>query len=418
MRYIKRISDTELENRLSRSGAVLIEGPKACGKTELAKQATKSEINIDTDKSVSTAMQFDPNILLKGETPRLLDEWQAQPKLWNYVRHSVDDRKSTGLYILTGSANPIDDISQHSGAGRFSKMRMRTLSWQESGWSDGTVSMKDILDGTVIQPQSVVDISLEDIALRICRGGWPQPLAYEFSDENAVLYTRDYVSALTDVDISRVPDAPRHNPVLVRRCLRSIARNISTEVSISTIQKDMEYDGGEAVDRDTIASYLNTLSRLFILEDLPAWSANIRSSVPLRKSPKRHFVDPSIATGVLAIGPDALMGDLRYTGFLFESEVIRDLRIYAEAHDAKVYFYRDASGREVDAIVEKSNGEFAAFEVKLGFEAADEAAGSLLEFSELLVGKKPTSLNVITGNGFAHTRDDGVNVIPLAALGA
>jgi predicted AAA+ superfamily ATPase len=417
MNYIKRINDTDVKKRLKRAGAVLIEGAKACGKTELARQIATSEINIDTDKSVPSAMQFDPNILLAGEKPRLLDEWHVQPRLWNYIRHAVDDGRSVGAFILTGSANPVEDLNLHSGTGRFSTLQMRTMSWQETGWSDATVSMQDLLGGKKVVTRPIVNISIQDIALRICRGGWPLPLAHKFSDEDAILYTRDYVNTLADVDISRVNGAPRHNAVMIRRCLRSIARNIATEVSIATIQKDMEYDGGETVDRDTISAYLNTLNRLFILEDLPAWSANIRSSVPLRKSPKRHFVDPSIATGVLALDVEALVADLHYLGFLFESEVIRDLRIYAEANDAKVLFYRDGSGKEIDAIIEKSNGEFAAFEVKLGFEAEVEAAENLLEFADLLVGKKPVSLNVITGNGFAHTRDDGVNVIPLANLG-
>lgn len=412
MEYLKRFADTTLKKRLHDSGAVLIQGAKGCGKTETALQAAKSSIRLDVDSDVPVRMELAPWSVLEGPVPRLVDEWQEQPQIWNYIRREVDDRKKKGQFILTGSANPQERARLHSGAGRFSVMRMRPMSLFERGWSTGEVSLAGILKGRL--PKSApVDLDIGTMAEKLTIGGWPSLL--NSGSREALRFMQDYSTLIAEVDVSRVSGKKR-DPQRVGRLLQSLSRNISTEASLTSLAKDT---GG--VTDETITEYLDVLERLMILEQLPAWSTHIRSSDTLRKAPKRHFVDPSFAIGVLGLSVDKLISDMNYFGFLFESLVIRDLRIYADLYDGKVFHYRDSRNMEIDAIVEYPDNTWAAFEVKMGFSAQDEAAAHLINFAGKIdqdkMGK-PAALSIITANGFACRRKDGVNVVPLEVLSA
>ncbi len=417
MGYKKRFSDKELEQRLQASGAVLIRGPKACGKTETAKQIAKSILKVDRDEQVPALMGASPQRLLEGETPRLIDEWQVQPRLWDYVRHEVDERKKNGQFILTGSANPEESVKMHSGAGRFTIMDMRTMSWQELGHSSGKISLKNLFKGKKIDIYDEAT-DLEFIIEKIIIGGFPTLLNKNI--KQATQLNRAYIELLAEVDMSRVSNVNR-DPLKVRSLLRSLARNTATLVEISTLEKDIQQVDNDNLSRPTIYDYLDALNRLMIVEDQPAWNPHIRSSASLRKSAKRHFTDVCLAVAALGLDKKSLLKDLNFTGFLFESLVIHELRIYGQANDAKVYHYRDSSGLEVDAIVQKYNGEWSAFEIKLGIGQIEEAAANLLKFVSVLDDKKvspPKSLNIITGTGISYTRQDGINVISLSSLGA
>lgn len=414
--YYTRTVEDEIKQKLQASGALLIKGPKSCGKTETAKQFAQSILQVDQDEQVPIVMSVNPKILLAGKTPRLLDEWQEQPKLWNYVRHEVDDRKMKAQFILTGSANPEEEIKLHSGAGRFTVVEMQTMSWQEMGFSSGAVSLHGLLNGESIA-YSDNNLSVELIIERMIKGGWPALLHSSLNE--AILLNRSYVDLLTDVDMSRVSKVKR-DPLKVRSLLRSIARNIATLVDNTTLEKDIKAVENTDVSRPTIIDYLNVLSQLMIFEEQTAFNTHIRSSSSLRKSPKRHFCDVSLAIAALKLDENSLMNDLKYCGFLFESLVYHDLKMYARANDAEIYHYRDSTGLEVDAIIQQSGGAWAAFEVKLGIGMLDVAANNLLKFYELIDEKKyrkPTSLNIVTGSGMNYTRPDGVNVISLASLG-
>jgi len=414
--YIKRFTDITLQDRLRLSGAVLIQGPKGCGKTETAIQAAKSVVRLDTDDEIRMHMEINPKMALNGAVPRLIDEWQEYPQIWNYIRREVDDRKKKGQFILTGSANPEERARLHSGAGRFSIIRMRPMTFFEKGWSSGEVSLAKIMKGGI--PKSdPVEFELETLAEKIIIGGWPGLIGA--GSRAALRFMQDYIALVAEVDISRF-GGKRREPQKVRRLMQSLARNISTEASVTSLAKDT--GGSEArVSDETIAEYLEALERLMVVEQLPAWSPHIRSADTLRKAPKRHFVDPSLAVGSLGLSPGKLMADLNYFGLLFESLVIRDLRIYAEVNDGKVYHYRDSRNMEVDAIIEYPDSTWAAFEIKMGFRAQDEAAANLLAFAEKIDQQKmgpPLALTVITANGFACRRKDKVNVIPLSVLTA
>ncbi|MDR1342443.1 MAG: DUF4143 domain-containing protein [Prevotellaceae bacterium] len=416
MKYIKRISDSELQRKLNSSGAILVRGAKACGKTESAKQVARSILSIDRDEQVSALMSTAPRRLLLGETPRLIDEWQVQPKLWSYIRHEIDDRRQTAQFILTGSANPEENVKMHSGAGRFTTLDMRTMSWQELGFSSGKISMKDLFEGATID---IYDepTDLEFIVEKIIIGGFPTLLGKNIAQ--ATDLNRAYVDLLTEVDMSRVSNVKR-DPVKVRNLLRSLARNTATMVDITTLEADICEKEHVALSRPTIYDYLDTLSRLMITEEQPAWNTHIRSSASLRKAPKRHFTDVSLSVAALGASAASLLADLRFTGFLFESLATHELRVYAQANDAKVYHYHDSSNLEVDAIVQKYSGEWCAFEVKLGTGQIEEAAASLKKLVSILDDKKmqqPKSLNIVTGTGVSYTRADGVNVISIASLG-
>lgn len=414
MEYRKRFADRALEERLQSSGAVLIEGTKGCGKTETALQVASSVVHFDADDQVRIRMEIDPKSVLIGSVPRLLDEWQEYPQIWNYVRREVDERRQKGQFILTGSATPDDKVKRHSGAGRFSVVKMRPMSLYEHGWSTGEVSLKALLEGDAPSSESVF-FELGDLAEKITLGGWPGLIGA--SAIQGLRFVSDYVSFIAEVDLSKVSEK-RRDPYKVMRLLQSISRNISTEVTLTALAKDTSGHDG-VLDDETVADYLDALERLMTVENLSAWNTHIRSADMLRKSPKRHFADPSLAIGALGLTIDKLKADLRYFGLLFESLAIRDLKIYAEANSGKVYHYRDSRGLEIDAIVEYADGTWGAFEVKLGIGAADSAALNLLKFADKIDTKKtkaPASLTVLSGNGFAHRRSDGVNVVPLSVL--
>ncbi len=417
MSYIKRIIEEDLLEKLSASGAVLIKGPKSCGKTETASQFAKSVLKMDRDKQVPVIMATNPQLLLAGDTPRLIDEWQEQPEIWNYVRHEVDDRKAKGQFILTGSANPTDDVKLHSGAGRFTVVQMDTMSWQELGYSTGSVKVSDLLKGSFpnfYEP----GISLDFIIDKMVIGGWPTLL--NASTKNALQMNRGYVDLLCEVDMSRISGVKR-DPVKVRSLLRSIARNTATLVDNKTLEQDVKTSDRNELSRNTISEYLDALSRLMILYEQPAFNPHIRSSASMRKSPKKHLCDTSLAVAALGLDVESLMKDIKYTGFLFESLATHELNVYAKANDATVFHYNDSYGLEVDAIVQKRNGDYAAFEIKPGVGYIDEAAENLTKFAGNINTAKmdlPKSLNIITGTGMTYRRPDGINVISLASLGA
>jgi uncharacterized protein len=413
--YEKRVVDGELRERLESSGAVLIEGPKACGKTETARQVAASEVLLDIDQNARAAIALNPALVLQGETPRLIDEWQVEPAIWNQVRRAVDDRGEPGQFILSGSAVPADDVTRHSGAGRIARLRMRPMSLAESEVSDSAISLREMLAGT---PAEAADseVGIDDLADEIARGGWPgfrnRPL------KAAMEAVRDYLGEVSRTDISQV-DGVRRDPGRVERLLRSLARNVATTASISTLARDSTIDDEERMRDQTAAEYLSSLERLFVVEDQPPWEAHLRSRSRLRRAPKRHFVDPSLAVAAMGADPEALLRDLNLLGFLFESLAVRDLRIYSQPLRGEVKHYRDSSGLEVDAIVESPEG-WAAFEIKLGGTAAiDEAAASLLKFADTVDTAKsgePKLLAVVIATGFGYVRDDGVQVVPLVHL--
>jgi len=416
MKYISRLIEDDLLEKLAASGAVLIKGPKSCGKTETAKQYANSILETDRDPQVPVMMATNPRLLLAGNAPRLIDEWQVQPEIWNYVRHEVDDRKLKGQFILTGSANPPDEAKLHSGAGRFTVLQMDTMSWQELGYSTGTVKMSDLLAGTLGEFYESA-VPLELIIDRICIGGWPSLIGE--TTRNALNMNRSYVDLLCEVDMSGVSGVKR-NPNKVRSLLRSLARNTSTLVDNSTLEEDMKIKENNELSRNTISEYLNALSRLMILYEQPAFNLHIRSSASLRKSPKRHLCDTSLAVAALGLEKESLIKDIKYAGFLFESLAIHELNVYAKANDATVFHYNDSYGYEVDAIVQRRNGDYAAFEIKLGVGFIDKAAENLKNFVANIDTTKmelPKTLNIITGTGMSYRRPDGINVISVASLG-
>lgn len=416
MSYIKRIIEEDLLEKLSASGAVLIEGPKSCGKTETAKRYAKSILKMDRDKQVPVIMATNPQLLLAGDTPRLIDEWQEHPEIWNYVRHEVDDRKAKGQFILTGSANPNDDVKLHSGAGRFTVVQMDTMSWQELGYSSGKVKVSDLLQDAVPDFYDA-GISLDFIIDRILIGGWPTLL--NESTKNALKMNTGYVDLLCEVDMSRVSGVKR-DPIKVRSLIRSIARNTATVVDNKTLEQDVKIVDKNELSRNTTSEYLDALSRLMILYEQPAFNPHIRSSASLRKSPKRHLCDVSLAVAALGLNKESLIKDMKYTGFLFETLATHELNVYAKANDANVFHYNDSYGLEVDAIVQKRNGNYAVFEIKLGIGYIEQAAENLERFQRNIDTAKmalPKSLNIITGTGMSYRRPDGINVISLASLG-
>ena len=415
--YKERLTDKELLRKLDSAGALLIRGMKACGKTESAKQYSKSVLALDQDEQVPLLMATSPQRLLLGDTPRLIDEWQEHPKIWNYVRHEVDKRKESAQFILTGSANPEESVKMHSGAGRYTILDMRTMSWQEMGYSTGKISLKKLFRGEKID---IYDepTDLEFIIDRIITGGFPGLMNKNIRQARDM--NRAYVDLLTEVDMSRLSKTKR-DPIKIKNLLRSLARNTATMVDIKTLEADIRQRDFKDISRPTIYDYLDALDRLMITENQPAWSTHIRSSSTLRKADKRHFTDAALAVAALGLKKEALLKDLKFVGFLFESLAVHELRVYAQVSDAKVYHYHDSSGLEVDAIVQKYNGDWCAFEIKLGTGQIEEAAKSLKKFVSILDTKSvalPKSLNIITGTGISYTRNDGINVISLASLGA
>jgi len=368
------------------------------------------------DAGLRHAAELEPSLVLDGPAPRLLDEWQTVPSIWNHVRRAVDASGGPGRFILTGSAVPPDDTTRHTGAGRVTRLVMRPMSLFESGHSNGEISL-----GAMMRSESAPArhsrTTVTDLAELVCRGGWPGMIGAAPND--ARRFVRDYLEEVRRTDVRRV-DGIRRNPVLVRRVLQSLARNVATEAAVSVIAADAGGNAGP-LQPETVQGYLDALERVFVIEDQPAWSAHLRSRSRLRKSPKRHFVDPSLAVAALRSGPERLRADLRSFGFLFESLAVRDLRIYSQAHDAEVYHYRDNTGLEVDAIVEVADGRWMGVEIKLGGERSiEEGARNLLKLRDRVDLDRtgpPAALAVIVGVGHGYTRPDGVVLVPITALG-
>ncbi len=393
----------------------MIEGPRACGKTATARQVAASEVLLDVDANARAAIAVDPALVLGGPTPRLLDEWQIEPTIWNHVRREIDDRSDPGQFILTGSAVPPDDITRHTGAGRIARLRMRPMSLFETGRSSGRVSLSELLEGSV-SPSADPELIVADLAEEIALGGWPGLRGRSLPD--GLLAVRDYLGEIARVDVGRV-DGTHRDPNRVARLLASLARNVATHAAATTLARDTGGADGPLKD-DTVREYLDALERLMVIEDQPAWAPHLRSKHRLRTAPKRHFVDPSLAVAALGATPDRLLGDLNLLGFLFESLVVRDLRVYGQAADARVSQYRDSGGLEVDAIVESGDGRWMAFEVKLGHGQIDDAAASLRRFAARIDTARcgaPALLGVIVATGYGYRRKDGVAVIPIGALG-
>jgi predicted AAA+ superfamily ATPase len=413
--YRPRVADAELAVRLAAIGAVLIEGPRGCGKTATGLRAASSAVRLDVDDEARAAGLLSPPLLLDGARPRLIDEWQLVPAVWNHVRREVDARGGRpGQFILTGSAVPADDATRHSGALRFSRLRMRPMSLAEAGYSSGDVSLAALLDGAEVRATDP-GLDIGDIAQRISVGGWPALL--DRSVDEAQVALRGYLDETRRVDLARA-DGVARDPENVGRVLRSLARHVATPASARSIAADV--GGAEGpIDHHTVLGYLAALTRVFVLEDLPAWAPVLRSRSLLRSAPTRHFVDPSLAVAALGADPGRLLRDVRTLGFLFESLVVRDLRVYAGALDATVSHYRDSTDLEADAIIERRDGTWAAFEVKLGPGAVDDAARTLLRVADRVDSSRhgpPAALVVITGWGFGYRRPDGVSVIPIGAL--
>jgi predicted AAA+ superfamily ATPase len=413
--YIERIVDPQIQRKLAALGAVVIEGPKACGKTVTAQRLAASEVRLDVDEDVRQAAALDPASVLDGPVPRLIDEWQLEPAIWNNVRRAIDDRGKSGQFILTGSIVPGDDATRHSGAGRLTRVRMRPLSLFEKKRSSGRISLSRLLDG-VKSGAPEARMKVPEIAEEIALGGWPGFLG-KHRDE-ALEAAGDYLEEIRRLDIATASGTQR-NPIKVGQLLRSIGRNVATQVSIATLARDAGGNDGP-LDRATVSSYLDALRRLMVVEDQPAWGVHLRTSHTLRKASKLHFVDPSLAVAAMRSGPERLIQDLNALGLLFESMVVRDLRVYAQAADAEVLHYRDSDGLEVDAIVEARDGRWGAFEVKLGFHQVEEASASLHKFVKRIDTSRcgpPAALGVIIGSGYGYKREDGVHVIPIGALG-
>jgi predicted AAA+ superfamily ATPase len=415
--YLSRICDMELHDALDTVGAVLIEGAKWCGKTSTAVNVARSALFMqdpDNARSYREIADTKPSLLLKGETPRLIDEWQMSPVLWDAVRFEVDKRRLAGQFILTGSAVPADNVTAHTGTGRFARILMRPMSLYESGESNGAVSLAGLFDGKH-EIEGVSGLSIERLAFALCRGGFPATV--NKPDRAALRMSVDYVEAIISQDISRI-DGVEKNPTRVRMLLRSLARNIATMASVQTIMKDME--GSETgISDKTFSVYYNALRRIFVIEDMPAWSPSLRSKTAIRTSPKRHFVDPSIATAVMRIHPEAVLQDFEYFGFLFESLCARDVRVYAQRNDGEVFHFRDKSGLEADMTVQLHDGRWGAIEVKLGNRQIEAAAANLLKLKEKINVDKmrePSFLLVLTGGQYAYRRNDGVLIVPVGCL--
>lgn len=420
-KYKQRISDRILKRKVLGKGGVLIEGPKWCGKTTTAKQLAKSILDLGDPSVLKESLQLieiSPKTLLDGKTPRLIDEWQTIPPIWDSIRSEVDRRGEPSQFILTGSSVlPEAEETIHSGTGRFSFIKMRPMSLYESGESNGRISLNDLFAGKPFEVQQN-ELTIDDIAYLTCRGGWPW--ATLIPKEVALDQAFDYVDSVANSDIQRV-DGVKRSPERTKLLLRSYARNISQQVSYSTIRKDMLANDSSTLDEDTVADYIKALKKLFVIEDLAAWNPNIRSKAAIRTSDTRHFVDPSIGTAALGLGPKDLINDMKSFGFFFEDLVVRDLRVYAEVLDGKLYHYRDSNGLECDTVLHRRNGSYALLEVKLGGQYyIEEGANNMIKLANSIDTDKmpaPSFMAVIIGVGkYAYRREDGVYVIPIGCL--
>ncbi len=420
-KYRKRIADDILKRKLEGKGAVLIEGPKWCGKTTTAEQIAASVLYMDDPekKEQNIAMaQLNPKRLLKGDTPRLIDEWQLAPKLWDTIRFEVDHRGELGQFVLTGSAVPADTKEiTHSGTGRFTWLTMRPMSLYESGDSTGEVSLKDLFEQEK-EIDGAANLDIDRLAFLVCRGGWPQSV--DMRDEIALDQAMDYYDAVVRSDINRADNVSK-NPERVRRLMRSYARNQGTQVPNTVLAQDIAANDENPISEETVGSYINALRKIFVIEDMPAWNPNLRSKTAIRSSDTRYYIDPSIAVAALGIGPSDLINDLRTFGFLFETLCIRDLRIFADSLNGNVYHYRDKDGQECDAVIHLRNGKYGLIEIKLGGDKAiEEGVESLKSMKAKIDTDKmnaPSFLMVITGIGdWAYRRTDGVYVVPIGCL--
>jgi predicted AAA+ superfamily ATPase len=418
--YLPRLIDRKVIQHLQAFGAICIEGPKGCGKTETSLHHCKSKFDVGSPKgnfSNRKLALMDPSLILEGESPRLIDEWQEVPTIWDAVRHEVDQRKGKGHFILTGSSTPNKNGIFHSGAGRIAKLRMRPMSLFEMGYSCGSVSLSGLFSGDT-KAVFTGEVDLRNIIRFIIQGGWPENIGLDY--EYARLLPKQYMDAVIDSDISRLDDKVR-DLGKIRLLLRSLARNESTTVTNKALKNDIKEIDDEDINVETVAEYLNLFERLFLLDNQQPFSTSIRSSVRVKQSVKRHFSDPSLACALLGTTEDALLSDLETLGFLFEALCERDLKIYADSFDAKVFHYQDYQNNEIDAVVEMPDGSWGAFEIKLGAHQLDDASKKLLQLKSQIEndskGRPPKLLGVICGlTNAAYIRPDGVHVIPITAL--
>lgn len=425
--YWPRIVDDELDLRLQAFSATLIVGPKWCGKTTTGEQRAKSVLRMqdpDRREGYLTTARVKPSLLLRGDNPRLIDEWQDAPALWDAVRVEADRRQEEGLFILTGSTSVDDKKIAHSGVGRVSRMKMRPMSLFESRESNGRVSLKALFDDPTLEIDGVAsELTVDNLIFAACRGGWPAALRRK-SDAAKLMIARDYLEAVCESDVSTV-DGTRRNPAWARAILRSYARNVSTLVNKTNIFKDVSANAG-GMSRPTMDDYLNAFERLFVVEDVDAWSPAIRSATTIRSGKKRGFVDPSIATAAMGLTPEYLQTDLKTFGFIFEALCIRDLRVYSQALGGKISYYHDRYGLEADAVLHLDDGRFSLIEFKLGSREIEEGANHLLQIKELIRKhneqdpqtplREPDLLMVVTGGEMGYTRKDGVKVVPIGTL--
>ena len=418
--YKPRVIDETIEQYLKTFGAICIEGPKWCGKTWTSSHHSNSEIYIG-DPSGNfqnrTLAQMSPELVLDGKSPRLIDEWQEVPPLWDAVRHKVDESGGKGQFILTGSATPNHKGIMHSGAGRIARIKMHTMSLYESGDSSGEISLAELCNGN-FTPTMTGEVYINDLIEYIIKGGWPANV--DIPAEQAALLPPQYIDAIIEDDVYRI-DGVKRNKEKMKLLLRSLARNESTTVTNSVLAKDIKEIDDVNIDKDTVAEYLDIFKRLFIIDNQRPFAANIRSSVRVKQAEKRHFCDPSIACALLKATPHMLINDLQTLGFLFEALCERDLKIYAESFGASLYHYQDYDNKKIDAVIELSNGEWCAFEIKLGANQIDEAAKNLLDINKKIEkdpkGKPAKVLCVICGlSNAAYKRPDGVYVVPITAL--
>ncbi len=420
--YKKRIADQILEEKLASKGAVLIEGPKWCGKTTTAAQFAKSILYMSNHRYLKRNLllaEANPETLLEGETPRLIDEWQIAPKLWDAIRFEVDQRRKFGQFMLTGSSLPVDRSEIiHSGTGRFTYLKMRPMTLQESGESNGSISLEKLFSGN-LDIKGTSKLTMDDVAFLVCRGGWP--IATYLSGKRALSQAIDYYEAVVNSDLARLSNSFR-DVEKVKRIMASYARNQGTQISDEGIKNDIQINEDESLSVKTVRSYIDALKKIFVIEDMKAWNPNLRSKTAIRTSDTRFFIDPSIAAASLGFGPGDLINDLKTFGFMFETLAVRDLRVYADLLDGNIYHYRDKNGLECDAVIHLRNGSYGLIEIKLGGDTlVEEAAKTLLKIRSIIdlsKMKKPSFLMVLTAIGeFAYTRKDGVIVVPIGTLG-
>ena len=417
MKYRPRLADKELERNLKAFGAVLIEGPKWCGKTTTAEHISKSAIyfqNEDEFSKYEGIMEYKPSLLLNGENPRLIDEWQMIPRIWDVIRFDIDRRSEKGLYVLTGSTTVDETEIKHSGAGRIKRMTMGTMSLFESGDSDGSVSLTDLFENKDIGSES--DTTFEEMAYIITRGGWPDSI--DSDPEVAYEQIDGYCKTILKSDIHTV-DGIKKDSERMFQIMRSLSRNISTSITDTKIVADIEHFEGTKIHVNTVKNYVSALKKLHVLYELPAWSPKLRSKATIRTSPTRHFCDPAIAAYFLGASANNLMDDPETYGLIFESLVIRDLRTYVQGIGGQIYHYRDSNGMEADAVIHLKDGRWGLVEVKLGQSKVEEASSNLLKLRntiDLEIMGGPSFLAVITCNGYAYRREDGVYVVPITCL--